>query len=178
MSTVTINCLSNNVSKKFDRETLKNECFTISNMIEDVDMDECDDREQGTVIVLPETVEWSMLELNFLSSYIHNRKYFKLDPISKPLYVPLKNVLPVADNTLIETIDCKETLERLITMANYLQCDGLLSILCARVAEMIKKMSHKEILVFFELEDDLNDQDREKIKNENVWFDEDYYHDM
>jgi hypothetical protein len=170
--------LSNGNSNRYDYDILVNECIAIKDMLSDVDINFIDDEHDTKYVKLPLNIECSLEVLIVLGRYIHIKQYSKTTQIHKPLYKPLHEILSLSEKLLLEMISSDELLYDCINMANYLQCDGLLDLLCCYIAEKLKYMDRKEILKLFNLEDDLTEAEKKQIMTENDWFDEQYYHKM
>uniref|UniRef100_A0A915EVD9 SKP1 component dimerisation domain-containing protein n=1 Tax=Ditylenchus dipsaci TaxID=166011 RepID=A0A915EVD9_9BILA len=69
----------------------------------------------------------------------------------------------------LEIKEDEHTRERIGFRSNYLDIKSLYLYGCQRVAAEIRGKSPEAIREMFELEDDLTDEEKEKIKKDNVW---------
>jgi S-phase kinase-associated protein 1 len=60
----------------------------------------------------------------------------------------------------------------LITAANYLNMSNLLNLLAAKIASLIKGKTPEQIRLMLDLEDDLTEQQKQQIREENKWVEE------
>nr|XP_043628805.1 SKP1-like protein 1B [Erigeron canadensis] len=63
----------------------------------------------------------------------------------------------------------KHTLLDLIQAANYLNIKSLLDLTCNTVSDLIKGKTPREILNFFNFNNELTPEEEEKIRRENAW---------
>ena len=63
----------------------------------------------------------------------------------------------------------QDTLYELILAANYLDIQGLLTVTCATVANMIKGKTVEEIRKHFNIKNDFTPAEEEAIRKENEW---------
>ncbi|RWR77139.1 SKP1-like protein 1B [Cinnamomum micranthum f. kanehirae] len=62
-----------------------------------------------------------------------------------------------------------DTLYYLVVAANYLDINGLLDLLCQKVADMIKGKNPEQIREIFNIKNDFTPEEEEAIRKENSW---------
>ena len=65
-----------------------------------------------------------------------------------------------------------EDLINLTVAANYMGINSLLDLCCAKIASLCKDKSEEEIFKTFNITENLTDEEKNKIKEENKWIDE------
>ena len=92
--------------------------------------------------------------------------------IEKPITSnEIKNLTDEWSSTFIDKIPL-EDLTNLTVAANYMGINCLLDLCCAKVATLCKDKSEDEILKTFNITDTFSEEEKNKIKNENKWIEE------
>ena len=92
--------------------------------------------------------------------------------IEKPIQSnEMKNLTDEWSSTFIDKIPL-EDLTNLTVAANYMGINSLLDLCCAKVATLCKDKSEDEILKTFKITEKFSEEEKNKIKNENKWIEE------
>jgi S-phase kinase-associated protein 1 len=92
--------------------------------------------------------------------------------IEKPLKSSiLKEVTDEWSSEFIDEMDL-EMLSNLTVAANFLEIVPLLDLCCAKLASMCKDKSEEDIFKSFGIVDTFTEEERQKIKDENKWIEE------
>ena len=92
--------------------------------------------------------------------------------IEKPIQSnEMKNLTDEWSSTFIDKIPL-EDLTNLTVAANYMGINSLLDLCCAKVATMCKDKNEDEILKMFKISETFNEEEKNKIKSENKWIEE------
>lgn len=147
-------------NEKYIDVTLK--CIRQSEMISVMFEDEDD-----TEIPLP-NLKYDVLAK--IVEYMRNHEEVKTNTIPKPLNTDtLENIVSDWDYSYITGME-NTMLFEVMEGANYLDIGPLLEMCCAHTAVLIKNKSVEEIRELFNITDDFTEEDRNKIKNELEWF--------
>ena len=92
--------------------------------------------------------------------------------IEKPIQSnEMKNLTDEWSSNFIDKIPL-EDLTNLTVTANYMGINSLLDLCCAKVATMCKDKNEDEILKMFKISETFNEEEKNKIKSENKWIEE------
>ena len=92
--------------------------------------------------------------------------------IEKPIQSnEMKNLTDEWSSTFIDKIPL-EDLTNLTVVANYMGINSLLDLCCAKVASLCKDKSEDEILKTFKITEKFSEEEKNKIKSENKWIEE------
>ena len=92
--------------------------------------------------------------------------------IEKPLTSnEMKNLTDEWSAGFVDKISL-EDLINLTVAANYMGINSLLDLCCAKIASLCKDKSDDEIFKTFNITENLTDEEKNKIKEENKWIDE------
>ena len=92
--------------------------------------------------------------------------------IEKPIQSnEMKNLTDEWSSNFIDKIPL-EDLTNLTVAANYMGINSLLDLCCAKVATMCKDKNEDEILKMFKISEIFNEEEKNKIKSENKWIEE------
>ena len=92
--------------------------------------------------------------------------------IEKPIQSnEMKNLTDEWSSNFIDKIPL-EDLTNLTVAANYMGINSLLDLCCAKVATMCKDKNEDEILKMFKISETFNEEEKNKIKSENKWIEE------
>lgn len=92
--------------------------------------------------------------------------------IEKPLKSSiLKEVTDEWSADFIDDLDL-ETLTNITVSANFMEINPLLELACAKLASMCKDKSEEEIFKTFGIVDTFTEEERQKLKEENKWIEE------
>ena len=83
----------------------------------------------------------------------------------------MKNLTDEWSSNFIDKIPL-EDLTNLTVAANYMGINSLLDLCCAKVATMCKDKNEDEILKMFKISETFNEEEKNKIKSENKWIEE------
>jgi hypothetical protein len=116
--------------------------------------------------------------LEWIIRYYESHGYVSPALIEKPLVTPLKDILLEAQRgTDLEftegLINDLSLLGELLTAADYLDAKGCLSVLCAYVADRFRDKSWEQIKDEFQLEGEFGYAEKEELKEEFPWLQED-----
>jgi len=75
------------------------------------------------------------------------------------------------DKSFLSALD-HSTLFELITAANFLDVKGLMAVACKTVADMLTGKTPEEIRKEFDIEDDLSEEEKERIRKDIEWLDQ------
>ena len=75
------------------------------------------------------------------------------------------------DKSFLSGLD-HSTLFELITAANFLDVKGLMAVACKTVADMLTGKTPEEIRKEFDIEDDLSEEEKERIRKDIEWLDQ------
>ena len=92
--------------------------------------------------------------------------------IEKPITSnEMKNLTDEWSTNYIDKISMEE-LVNLTVAANYMGINSLLDLCCAKVASLCKDKSEEEIFKTFNINETFTDEEKNKIKEENKWIEE------
>ena len=92
--------------------------------------------------------------------------------IEKPIQSnEMKNLTDEWSSNFIDKIPL-EDLTNLTVAENYMGINSLLDLCCAKVATMCKDKNEDEILKMFKISETFNEEEKNKIKSENKWIEE------
>ena len=92
--------------------------------------------------------------------------------IEKPIQSnEMKNLTDEWSSNFIDKIPL-EDLTNLTVAANYMGINSLLDLCCAKVATMCKDKNEDEILKTFKITEKFSEEEKNKIKSENKWIEE------
>ena len=92
--------------------------------------------------------------------------------IEKPIQSnEMKNLTDEWSSNFIDKIPL-EDLTNLTVAANYMGINSLLDLCCAKVATMCKDKNEDEILKMFKISETFSEEEKNKIKSENKWIEE------
>ena len=92
--------------------------------------------------------------------------------IEKPISSnEMKNLTDEWSSTFIDKISL-EDLTNLTVAANYMGINSLLDLCCAKVATLCKDKNEDEIFTLFKITETFSEEEKNKIKNENKWIEE------
>ena len=92
--------------------------------------------------------------------------------IEKPISSnEMKNLTDEWSSTFIDKISL-EDLTNLTVAANYMGINSLLDLCCAKVATLCKDKNEDEIFKLFKITETFCEEEKNKIKNENKWIEE------
>ena len=83
----------------------------------------------------------------------------------------MKNLTDEWSSNFIDKIPL-EDLTNLTVAANYMGINALLDLCCAKVATMCKDKNEDEILKMFKISETFSEEEKNKIKSENKWIEE------
>ena len=92
--------------------------------------------------------------------------------IEKPITSnEMKNLTDEWSSSFIDKLSV-EDLSNLTVAANYMGINSLLDLCCAKVATLCKDKSEDDIFKLFKITETFNEEEKNKIKNENKWIEE------
>ena len=92
--------------------------------------------------------------------------------IEKPITSnEMKNLTDEWSSSFIDKLSV-EDLSNLTVAANYMGINSLLDLCCAKVATLCKDKTEDDIFKLFKITETFNEEEKNKIKNENKWIEE------
>ena len=92
--------------------------------------------------------------------------------IEKPITSnEMKNLTDEWSSTFIDKLSL-EDITNLTVAANYMGINSLLDLCCAKVATLCKDKNEDEIFKMFNITETFSEEEKNKIKNENKWIEE------
>ena len=92
--------------------------------------------------------------------------------IEKPITSnEMKNLTDEWSSTFIDKLSL-EDVTNLTVAANYMGINSLLDLCCAKVATLCKDKNEDEIFKMFNITETFSEEEKNKIKNENKWIEE------
>ena len=92
--------------------------------------------------------------------------------IDKPLTsTDLKNVTDEWSFNYIDKFNMDD-LVNLTVAANFMGINSLLDLCCAKIASLCKDKSEEEVFKIFNITEDFTDEEREKIRKDNQWIED------
>ena len=92
--------------------------------------------------------------------------------IEKPITSnDIKNLTDEWSSTFIDKLSV-EDLSNLTVAANYMGINSLLDLCCAKVATLCKDKTEDDIFKLFKITETFNEEEKNKIKSENKWIEE------
>ena len=92
--------------------------------------------------------------------------------IEKPITSnEMKNLTDEWSSSFIDKLSV-EDLSNLTVAANYMGINSLLDLCCAKVATLCKDKNEDEIFKMFNITETFSEEEKNKIKNENKWIEE------
>jgi S-phase kinase-associated protein 1 len=126
--------------------------------------------EMGEDDVIPLEIEEKTLEK--VIEYLKKWNGESATEIEKPLKSSiLKEVTDEWSSDFIDEMDL-EMLSNLTVAANFLEIVPLLDLCCAKLASMCKDKSEEDIFKSFGIVDTFSEEERQKIKDDNKWIEE------
>lgn len=126
--------------------------------------------EMGEDDVIPLEIEEKTLEK--VIEYLKKWNGESASEIEKPLKSSiLKEVTDEWSSDFIDEMDL-EMLSNLTVAANFLEIVPLLDLCCAKLASMCKDKSEEDIFKSFGIVDTFSEEERQKIKEDNKWIEE------
>jgi len=126
--------------------------------------------EMGEDEVIPLEIDEKTLEK--VIDYLNKWNGESPSEIEKPLKSSiLKEVTDEWSSEFIDEMDL-EMLSNLTVAANFLEIVPLLDLCCAKLASMCKDKSEEDIFKSFGIVDTFTEEERQKIKDENKWIEE------
>ena len=156
------------ISQEGDRLDVPSAVAEMSELVKTMMGDADDDEDDEQEIPLP-NVKISILAkvVEFNTHHLQN----PLPQIEKPLKsANMHEVVGEWDAKFIE-VD-QEVLFELILAANYMDCQSLLNLACAKVASMIKGRAPEEIRKTFNIVNDFTPEEEAQVREENKWCEE------
>ena len=83
----------------------------------------------------------------------------------------MKNLTDESSSTFIDKLSL-EDITNLTVAANYMGINSLLDLCCAKVATLCKDKNEDEIFKMFNITETFSEEEKNKIKNENKWIEE------
>ena len=65
-----------------------------------------------------------------------------------------------------------DDLVNLTVAANFMGINSLLDLCCAKIASLCKDKSEEEVFKIFNITEDFTDEEREKIRKDNQWIED------
>jgi S-phase kinase-associated protein 1 len=117
-------------------------------------------------------VEVDTKSLEKIIQYLNKWNGEQPSEIEKPLKSSiLKEVTDEWSAEFIDNLDLEE-LTNITVSANYMEITPLLDLACAKLASMCKDKSEDEIFKSFGIVDTFSEEERQKLKEENKWIEE------
>jgi S-phase kinase-associated protein 1 len=117
-------------------------------------------------------VEVDEKSLQKIIQYLNKWNGEQPSEIEKPLKSSiLKEVTDEWSAEFIDNLDLEE-LTNITVSANYMEITPLLDLACAKLASMCKDKSEDEIFKSFGIVDTFSEEERQKLKEENKWIEE------
>ena len=92
--------------------------------------------------------------------------------IEKPITSnDIKNLTDEWSSTFVDKLSV-EDLSNLTVAANYMGINSLLDLCCAKVATLCKDKTEDDIFKLFKITETFNEEEKNKIKSENKWIEE------
>uniref|UniRef100_A0A7S1B338 Uncharacterized protein n=1 Tax=Corethron hystrix TaxID=216773 RepID=A0A7S1B338_9STRA len=129
-----------------------------------------EDEEETEVPLMNVSAEILKMVIKFCEHYIKD----PMNNIEKP--IPSSNMKDMVQDWYAEFIDPKNLAQKVlfevILAANYMEIAPLLELGTAAVASMMRGRTAEEIRETFNIEDDLTDEEKQEIIDQNVWTEE------
>jgi S-phase kinase-associated protein 1 len=156
------------ISQEGDRFDVPASVAQMSELVKTMMGDAEEDEDEEQEIPLPNVKGVTLAKVvEFNSHHLDN----PLAQIEKPLKsANMAEVVGDWDAKFIE-VD-QEVLFELILAANYMDCQPLLDLACAKVASMIKGKAPEEIRTTFNIVNDFTPEEEAQVREENKWCEE------
>ena len=132
---------------------------------------------KSAMIEYPKEISFPLNELDekngeLIKEYL---THFNGEPpkeIEKPITSnDIKNLTDEWSSTFIDKLSV-EDLSNLTVAANYMGINSLLDLCCAKVATLCKDKTEDDIFKLFKITETFNEEEKNKIKSENKWIEE------
>ena len=142
---------------------LKSMCGLIDHMTEEKNEDDC---------TVPLSEIHSSETLRRVIEYCKHHHNNRAPEIEKPIKKNLTDI--ITDEWDLNNVMNlgKDLLFELTLAANYINCDDLLQLCCAEIAEQVKGKTIEDMREYFGVVNDFTPEEEEVIRKENEWMDE------
>jgi S-phase kinase-associated protein 1 len=104
--------------------------------------------------------------------YLEHFKGVAPEEIEKPLKSNvMKDMTDAWSAQFVDEIELSKLID-LTTAANYMEIPSLLDLCTAKIASLVKDKSEQEIFATFGVEDNFTEEERQKVKEENKWLED------
>ena len=132
---------------------------------------------KGAIIEYPKETSFPLNDLDekngeLIKEYLTHFNGESPKEIEKPITSnEMKNITDEWSSSFIDKISL-EDLTNLTVAANYMGINSLLDLCCAKVATLCKDKNEDEIFKLFNITETFSEEEKNKIKNENKWIEE------
>ena len=153
------------ISKEGKEIEIPKDCVALSELLKGT----IDDYPENPVLPLKE-IEHKTIEK--VKEFLLHYKGTPPKEISKPLTdVKMENVTDEFSSNFVNKLSLDELIE-LTVAANFMSIQSLLDLCCAKIASMCKDKTEDEIYREFGVSVPISDEEKERIRNENSWIEE------
>ena len=139
--------------------------------------DELSELLKAAMIEYPKEISFPLNELDekngeLIKEYLTHYNGEPPKEIEKPITSnDIKNLTDEWSSTFIDKLSV-EDLSNLTVAANYMGINSLLDLCCAKVATLCKDKTEDDIFKLFKITETFNEEEKNKIKSENKWIEE------
>ena len=132
---------------------------------------------KSAMIEYPKEISFPLNELDekngeLIKEYLTHYNGESPKEIEKPITSnEMKNLTDEWSSTFIDKLSV-EDLSNLTVAANYMGINSLLDLCCAKVATLCKDKTEDDIFKLFKITETFNEEEKNKIKSENKWIEE------
>ena len=132
---------------------------------------------KSAMIEYPKEISFPLNELDekngeLIKEYLTHYNGEPPKEIEKPITSnDIKNLTDEWSSTFIDKLSV-EDLSNLTVAANYMGINILLDLCCAKVATLCKDKTEDDIFKLFKITETFNEEEKNKIKSENKWIEE------
>ena len=132
---------------------------------------------KSAMIEYPKEISFPLNELDekngeLIKEYLTHYNGEPPKEIEKPITSnDIKNLTDEWSSTFIDKLSV-EDLSNLTVAANYMGINSLLDLCCAKVATLCKDKTEDDIFKLFKITETFNEEEKNKIKSENKWIEE------
>ena len=132
---------------------------------------------KAAMIEYPKEISFPLNELDekngeLIKEYLTHYNGEPPKEIEKPITSnDIKNLTDEWSSTFIDKLSV-EDLSNLTVAANYMGINSLLDLCCAKVATLCKDKTEDDIFKLFKITETFNEEEKNKIKSENKWIEE------
>ncbi len=153
-----------NIITLVSKEGAKIEIFTHSCRLSGLFKTFVEDFKEEKEIPIPDIEEEYLKSIaDFLNHYIDNDPIEVVKPLPK---YDISETYGKWEDEFISKFSDRTRINRLMEIANFIDCRSLLELSASKVACIIKDFSGQEILEYFGLQEDMTDEDEKRMQDE------------